>query len=689
SPLADLPADAARLTDAARRLDGEARQLAALVTAVGDGLPVAEAPRASGPSAAEFRRVLAAEREAMLGQALSAMEAALDAEGLPAVDASAGPDGLRPYVDRFLGPRRDQWQALRAGARRVADGLDQIQRGLRSGCGLSETPAGASKSLADLWQEVRQQKVYARFEAVARPPADRIARLEAVGRTKEVARLLAFAAEAKPGGFEAARAAWLRLGAVADWPVTSEHLRTERQIRDRLAGAGASAEELTTVGRRRWQRWFLALEDAVAVAEAIRTVREFDLDGELVTPNLADLAELADPQARYKVLRHWLGEAAKAGRDEARLRAVRDRFVRLARARGGPVVDREPVKGLLAALANLDRPVEAGAGLAEAGPAAVGWTLSRHENGLAEYRKTTPNGRALALAFRRVEVPEAPPCYLGTTEVSLGLMVEAVEAARKWNDLMQLDPFQTMRGDRRIAHEQGYGSWDEWHGPRVWMLRFDRTGAGRIEPNVMWRDLPTGTFTDWTKAYPAGQAPGAPSSDHPVNYISPEVAIYVARLVGCRLPTPAEWQAACDGLEGSPAWNRRDRTWAALRDFVAGGRSARPRWPDGGIFVPEDLEDKVPRAARAQPAVEGSDGTVWFAPVGAGSPGPFHHLVGNVAEYVCAEAKAKAQESLPAPAGADRVLRFVEGCYRRDLMVIGGSALSPPEVEVGRPYPCG
>jgi len=323
------------------------------------------------------------------------------------------------------------------------------------------------------------------------------------------------------------------------------------------------------------------------------------------------------------------------------------------------VVDREPVRRLLAALENLDRPGEAGAGLAEAGPAAVGWTLGRHANGLAEYRLATPNGRTLSLAFRRVEVPEAPPCYLCTTEVSLGLVVEAVEAARKWNDLMQLDPFQTMRGDRRIAHERGYGSWDEWHGPRVWTLRFDRTGAGRITPNGMWRNLSSGVVTDWTKAYPAGQAPGAPSTEHPMNYVSPEVAIYVARLVGCRLPTPAE----C--------------------------RSARPRWPDGGIFIPADLEGKVQRAARAQPAVDGSDGTVWFAPVAAGGAGPFHHLVGNVAEYVCAEAKAKAQESLPAPAGADRVLQFVEGCYRRDLMVIGGSALSPPEVEVGRPYPCG
>lgn len=161
--------------------------------------------------------------------------------------------------------------------------------------------------------------------------------------------------------------------------------------------------------------------------------------------------------------------------------------------------------------------------------------------------------------------------------------------------------------------------------------------------------------------------------------------MYVAALVGCRLPTAAEWRAAYDGFEKSvPAaeWNLRDQTWATQRDHVAGLRSAdgtSPPLPDEGIFLPATPKAATGSAARAH---SHSDGTPFFRAAGSGGGATFRQLVGNVAEIVCDAPEGFAVAAAEKHAARIKSFTAEPG---HGLYVIGGSALSPPEVPVDTP----
>jgi hypothetical protein len=77
-----------------------------------------------------------------------------------------------------------------------------------------------------------------------------------------------------------------------------------------------------------------------------------------------------------------------------------------------------------------------------------------------------------------------------------------------------------------------------------------------------------------------------------------------------------------------------------------------------------------------------NDGSLFFQPVASPGGNVFRHLVGNVAEYVCDSPQAFNQSEKTA-AG---VKKFVEQTSK-SLFVIGGSALSPPDVPYDKPLP--
>jgi formylglycine-generating enzyme required for sulfatase activity len=203
------------------------------------------------------------------------------------------------------------------------------------------------------------------------------------------------------------------------------------------------------------------------------------------------------------------------------------------------------------------------------------------------------------------------------------------------------------------------------------------------------RDPAAGRFNRTVLSEAAG---GVPSDRHPVQYVTPEAAMYFASLVGCRLPTPDEWQAAFDaGEKAVPAaqWNLRDETWRVQKEHVAmlgdagpGGRG--PQWPDDGIYLP-------PRPAGEPPVATGAaarslaqrDGTLYFRPTDAAGGSTFRQLVGNVAEIVCDAPEPFEQLKERTP---QRVKAFTEDAGT-GLFVIGGSALSPPELPADRPQP--
>jgi hypothetical protein len=126
-------------------------------------------------------------------------------------------------------------------------------------------------------------------------------------------------------------------------------------------------------------------------------------------------------------------------------------------------------------------------------------------------------------------------------------------------------------------------------------------------------------------------------------------------------------------------WNLRDQTWETQRKYVAAGGAGR--WPDEGIFAAGRISWAVGRSATSRSE---NDGALYFQPANGSGGAIFHHLVGNVAEYVCdaPEAFDRAGDKKTAVG----IRAFVEHAPK-SLYVIGGSALSPPEVPFDKPQP--
>jgi hypothetical protein len=105
------------------------------------------------------------------------------------------------------------------------------------------------------------------------------------------------------------------------------------------------------------------------------------------------------------------------------------------------------------------------------------------------------------------------------------------------------------------------------------------------------------------------------------------------------------------------------------------------RWPDEGIFRPEQVTIPTGPDAKARPE---TDGTLFFRPVNGAGGGTFHELVGNVAQFLCEAPDAF--DDLQDKSSAAAIRKFLDQSPD-SLFVIGGSALSPPDVPLETPLP--
>ncbi len=586
-------------------------------------------------------------------------------------------------------------EAGKAAAERDAfnSSLTRLTDFLERGFGSAEPVEGTTvRALAD---EIAGLPLYARVKD-SRPDAKaisaRIADLRAIEQGTDAKSLVQQASAAAP--LAESVAAWERLvtGPGMSWPSNDAELASAAQALVSLKSAanrlkdGARATALSarieSGARVLWSR---ALGSAVRSGDAQGVSAVCGRMGSMGVTKDTAIA----PSARFNVLlwelKHDLATMGNIpGDDTAKVAALRERVERFA---GEPGVQAaralkspEPAateSALSAALTTLSTPAQASAPEpAPMGPALRGWSEALKTIDGITHATFTPPGGGPSIEFVRVEAPSGS-VFLGTTECSVGDFIRAVESAAKWGEVAKLMASPNAKADARS-------------GARTWTwTQFPPTSGsspGKIQVSAA---APGDTSAGWlsplasmaNQAYYAGKPPEPPSPGSPMNQVTVPAAVYVASLLGCRLPTSDEWLAAAgDARLVNPNPNYRDASWKGQLDYIRGlPPIRRADFPDEGVFWPvqPNKSAKRPVLGSAEPVVTSDDGFIWFAPVSLGD-GVLKHLLGNVAELCLNQPPTPTDltpEAALAAVGRGEAVRFV-----------GGSALSPREVEPRTPY---
>jgi formylglycine-generating enzyme required for sulfatase activity len=214
----------------------------------------------------------------------------------------------------------------------------------------------------------------------------------------------------------------------------------------------------------------------------------------------------------------------------------------------------------------------------------------------------------------------------------------------------------------------------------------------------------------------------SPTEQLPAQFVTPQLAFYLARSAGCRLPTSREWLAALAQAQNATDTNMRGfaTTGLRLRDRQFTRLLSNPNrdpnyWPDDNIFTGEP-SDNVPHGGDAAiwstvdlAKLTGSDAppaTQWplsslaassgygFRAVGDidNCSGVFHDLIGNVAEFtqdapVSLAEKVTASPNQPADTAVQSINDWFNPDHLKAVSIIGGSAVSPPSLDPNKPYP--
>ncbi|MFM9996874.1 MAG: hypothetical protein ACKVU4_13865 [Phycisphaerales bacterium] len=661
------------------------------LVAVQHAIPAAPTPGDAGRASNSALAAFAAERrEAALAEAFVARAQPPTVENAPAL-AAAFDTVARSYGE------------LSSGLTALASGSNAVETLLDQGHMLAEALLGGG-TLGDRAAEIEASPVYAQapVRAALAPVVARIEKLREIEGLKSPADLTRAlrAACGTPQRPEAARTAWRGLASLAApaWPQGVDQLRESLALRDdlrRVFGGvgpeerrGALNAELDRSLRDRWAAAAVTMTTPAELKSAFGLMADFGVAVEHVT----------DPRLAYDLLINELepliasrGPGAGPVSDDPTLtRWAAERLGRLP-ASGSPLASNERVAALretLAAVARGDPIPDAQVGRAELGPGTAGWEIEDVGGEGERLRFTPPAGAAnvAPLDFVRLAVEGGPPVFLCTTETPVGLVLGLASAA-----------------DHRAALAALLPSPEQMNGPSTWA----RAGSN-LRLSTTWLDKDA--LDKLASSYSELRAPigevltGRSEPAFPFQQAPPGAAVYVARALGCRLPTAAEWRAAAQ-REGAPIapgrWNLRDAAWETTHNGLAAILTSKSLetdtrlnswfpWPDRGAYLPQAFR---PGGGGVQVGVQklavprgSTDGVALFAPVGsdvaAAPAATFHHIIGNVAEFVT---QAPIAESEWPAATIDAVPVFVAarfGVFR----VIGGSALSAEQVGEEAPH---
>ncbi len=484
--------------------------------------------------------------------------------------------------------------------------------------------------------------------------------------------------------------AWRRLGEDAGagaerWPTSVAQLETESTIRERITDiintvdgsqrASAMRSELEAQGQQRWER-VASLARNDADLDAVMALEErFGIDRTKLDPRtryntaLAELRALAGDEYLEQ------DDVVEAGINE---------FIALARQSGSAYSGQAArMAGVLREAASKPETID----MTEYGPSLSGWEVTDLDRRQTRVTYASPNGTEVQFALVRPRGKDdviSRPFFMTTSEVSMSVARELMSTITGPRADAESD---SLRRELEEGFSIGATVGVNWEGPRSWHwsdldlfrlgLLLNQSAGG---DGWLWVNQFADRFDLISPEIASAQ--GRPSYDHPLNQVSPYAATRLAGLIGTELPTAAQWQAAYAYHEAAQGaedrlWNLRDQTWQTQLTYATdarrqlGSQATFFQLPDAGIFLPEG-DRTIPTGENAT-VIERSepDGMLWFAAVdsqdgteGSASyeaPGSvLKHMLGNVAEIV----------------------RTDEGS---GFAVIGGSAMSPPELPLTEP----
>lgn len=614
------------------------------------GVPAPNLTALTASCAEALRALEAARRE---------QSAALAAAAAPWSDALPGTpwSGVAAAVRAPIAAHRDWVEALPAfGAE-----LDALGDLLANGYGWTE---GISDVLAKL---LRRPGV----DDLTGPPAEWTSEARLLGRLVESTSRAELTGAAQDGaaGLSRRLTAWRRLGTLSGWPADATELdidggvsaRLREEVESRLNDLARKASLLAELARETRARWNRAARNSAGNVDQMSAVFE-----RMPKYNIAETD--LEPPAFYNLKLWQLKRSDWSEVDLAPLRARRDAFVNAVRGITG-VMSEAGVRDFVNQLAGIELVVDPERKPTPS-PRLAGWTEELTDAGLGLTATWKAGDKTVKLDFAIVQADDMPPFYLAKRALAVGEFLDllATRPAEETAAVVAELPLWT-RAD----------SYDRpWNKPIAWRPRVDSLGRYEgFELNPSWlylRDAQvTGLFDnpELQAATPALAQAAAekPTARSPLQLIPPDAArLLVERMLGARLPTPAEWQAVMRQFGAGAAGHFRGASFAALWKFLSDYREGNQtvRWrPNEGVFLP--LVKTEGGAGRRKYADDGAipaadvDNRLWFTPVDEGpAPGGFVNLVGNVSIY------------LYDPAA-------------RQFYVAGGSALSPPGIDFTQP----
>ncbi|MCZ6793121.1 MAG: SUMF1/EgtB/PvdO family nonheme iron enzyme, partial [Planctomycetota bacterium] len=560
---------------------------------------------------------------------------------------------------------------------------------------LDEEPPGGD-SPRELHDRGTARGVFEDVRAALTTVTERVDGLDAIlGETDPAVLVRHTEDEARP---ELVHAAWRRLGEgeVEGWPAARAHLDREDRIRNALRELFRDAPEarktyvegkLSAERPKRWLACFRRLTEHQEIGDVKAQMKAFGVDLEALDPGLRFKHELHDFRAQLE----RVGTAAEDDEVAPVVESFIDGVTRRPSIAGAPGVA-EILKKLREATQT-----EGGGGGKKTGPAsmelvapALRWTETPTVTGVLfawNYQ-----GREHSLEFIRLEAPpgQSKDFYLATTEVSVGLFRDVLLAAGE-EEARKFDPEKGARDGRLPQKTARYGpcAW-EWDNVTV----RNRSEKDDVEPRNTRREMvgwwqnpdPPAIGENGVQVYdPFYVDPVTePSTEHPMQHLPLPCASRFAVLLGCRLPTVAEWEKARswqtsrneEGAATAPAnlrdaaWERQQAHFESFYDSLGRGASGTRLSAEEGIFQAQ------PAAGEERPEPVKEDGILWFREL-EGRPGQFSDLVGNVAEFATWELLEPVELQGSGQPSRKTLDRFC---------IIGGSALSLPELWPETPH---